>query len=36
MSRQMDDCRTLGVRFALDDFGTGHASLEYRVGCRWM
>lgn len=29
VSRQMDDCRTLGVRFALDDFGTGYASLEY-------
>ena len=29
VSRQMEDCRALGVRFALDDFGTGYASLEY-------
>ncbi|MDD2761794.1 MAG: EAL domain-containing protein, partial [Methylomonas sp.] len=29
VSRVMDECRQLGVRFALDDFGTGYSSLTY-------
>jgi len=29
VSRIIDRCRELGVRFALDDFGTGYASLTY-------
>ncbi|WP_295586552.1 EAL domain-containing protein [uncultured Lamprocystis sp.] len=29
VSRIIDRCRGLGVRFALDDFGTGYASLTY-------
>jgi len=29
ISRLIEDCRQLGVRFALDDFGTGYSSLTY-------
>ena len=29
VSRIMQDCAALGVRFALDDFGTGYSSLTY-------
>lgn len=29
VSRVMEQCRSMGVRFALDDFGTGYSSLEY-------
>jgi EAL domain-containing protein (putative c-di-GMP-specific phosphodiesterase class I) len=29
VSRVIDACHRLGVRFALDDFGTGYASLSY-------
>ena len=29
VSRIMEACQQLGVRFALDDFGTGYASLTY-------
>ena len=29
VSRRIEDCRRLGVRFSLDDFGTGYSSLTY-------
>ncbi|NWL07528.1 putative bifunctional diguanylate cyclase/phosphodiesterase [Pseudomonas hunanensis] len=29
VSRCLDACRALGVRFSLDDFGTGYSSLSY-------
>ena len=29
VSRVIESCRELGVRFALDDFGTGYSSLTY-------
>ncbi|MBU3898366.1 MAG: EAL domain-containing protein [Gammaproteobacteria bacterium] len=29
VSRVMQSCREIGVRFALDDFGTGYSSLTY-------
>ena len=29
VSRIIEECRSLGVRFALDDFGTGYSSLTY-------
>ncbi len=29
ISRLIEECRQLGVRFALDDFGTGYSSLTY-------
>jgi len=29
ISRLIEDCRSLGVRFSLDDFGTGYSSLTY-------
>jgi diguanylate cyclase (GGDEF)-like protein/PAS domain S-box-containing protein len=29
VSRVINDCKQLGVRFALDDFGTGYSSLTY-------
>lgn len=29
VSRVMEGCRDIGVRFALDDFGTGYSSLTY-------
>ncbi|RJX30742.1 MAG: EAL domain-containing protein [Oxalobacter sp.] len=29
ISKLMDVCRDIGVRFALDDFGTGYSSLTY-------
>jgi diguanylate cyclase (GGDEF)-like protein/PAS domain S-box-containing protein len=29
VSRVMDECQAMGVRFALDDFGTGYSSLTY-------
>ncbi len=29
MSRIIEECRELGVRFSLDDFGTGYSSLTY-------
>ena len=29
VSRIIDECRNIGVRFSLDDFGTGYSSLTY-------
>jgi diguanylate cyclase (GGDEF)-like protein/PAS domain S-box-containing protein len=29
VSRAIEECRRLGLRFALDDFGTGYSSLSY-------
>jgi EAL domain-containing protein (putative c-di-GMP-specific phosphodiesterase class I) len=29
ITRTMEACRELGVRFSIDDFGTGYASLDY-------
>ncbi|MBF0255618.1 MAG: EAL domain-containing protein [Gammaproteobacteria bacterium] len=29
VSRLIEECRAIGVRFALDDFGTGYSSLTY-------
>ncbi len=29
VSRLVDECRSLGIRFSLDDFGTGYSSLSY-------
>jgi diguanylate cyclase (GGDEF)-like protein/PAS domain S-box-containing protein len=29
VSRVIEECRAIGVRFALDDFGTGYSSLTY-------
>lgn len=29
VSRVIEDCRNIGVKFALDDFGTGYSSLTY-------
>jgi len=38
ISRLIESCRQLGVRFALDDFGTGYSSLTYlrNLAVHWL